>query len=406
MGKTDFYTHPREMEPLFPSQNEELIDLAMTVHRKAAELGGSLHKITGRAVAGLLRHINSYYSNLIEGHHVHPADVERAARKEYDEDPQKRDLQKLSLAHIEIQKRIEERLREEPELEISSPEFLCWIHGSFYELVPENFRRLKDPSSGEEFLMEPGKLRARMVEVGNHMPPHYESLKSFMNRFNEVFNPDHLHGTKKLIAIASSHHRLAWIHPFIDGNGRVARLFTHAFMKKAQIESHGLWTISRGLARENETYRNKPANADSSRKGDYDGRGNLSEKSLQEFCFYFLKTCLDQIEFMSELLDLDNLTHRINGYINLRAQGLLSGEEELKEESRYILTEVMLRGEISHGDAKRVTGLPERTARRVLSALEDEELVTSESHKSPVRFSIPPKVIGYYFPDLYPEGRI
>jgi Fic family protein len=148
------------------------------------------------------------------------------------------------------------------------------------------------------------------------------------------------------------------------------------------------------------------ANADSSRKGDYDGRGNLSEKSLQEFCFYFLKTCLDQIEFMSELLDLDNLTHRINGYINLRAQGLLSGEEELKEESRYILTEVMLRGEISHGDAKRVTGLPERTARRVLSALEDEELVTSESHKSPVRFSIPPKVIGYYFPDLYPEGRI
>ena len=406
MGKTDFYTHPREMEPLFPSQNEELIDLAMTVHRKAAELGGSLHKITGRAVADLLRHINSYYSNLIEGHHVHPADVERAARKEYDEDPQKRDLQKLSLAHIEIQKRIEERLREEPELEISSPEFLCWIHGSFYELVPENFRRLKDPSSGEEFLMEPGKLRARMVEVGNHMPPHYESLKSSMNRFNEVVNPDHLHGTKKLIAIASSHHRLAWIHPFIDGNGRVARLFTHAFMKKAQIESHGLWTISRGLARENETYRNKPANADSSRKGDYDGRGNLSEKSLQEFCFYFLKTCLDQIEFMSELLDLDNLTHRINGYINLRAQGLLSGEEELKEESRYILTEVMLRGEISHGDAKRVTGLPERTARRVLSALEDEELVTSESHKSPVRFSIPPKVIGYYFPDLYPEGRI
>ena len=406
MGKADFYTHPREMEPLFPSQNEELIDLGMTVHRKAAELGGSLHKITRRAVADLLRHINSYYSNLIEGHHTHPADVERAARKEYDEDPQKRALQKLSLAHIEVQKRIEERLREEPELEISSPEFLCWIHDSFYELVPENFRRIKDPSSGEEFLMEPGKLRGRMVEVGNHLPPHYESLNSFMDRFNEVFNPDHLHGTKKLIAIASSHHRLAWIHPFVDGNGRVARLFTHAFMKKAQIESHGLWTISRGLARENETYRNMLANADSSRKGDYDGRGNLSERALQEFCFYFLKTCQDQIEFMSELLDLDNLAQRINGYINMRAQGLLSGEEELKEESKYILTEVMLRGEISRGDAKRVTGLPERTARRVLSALEDEELVTSENHKSPVRFSIPPKVVGYYFPDLYPQGRI
>ena len=406
MGKSDFYTHPREMEPLFPSQNEELIDLAMTVHRRAAELGGSLHKVTRRVVADLLRHINSYYSNLIEGHHTHPADVERAARKEYDENPKKRALQKLSLAHIEVQKQIEKRLREEPELEISSPEFLCWIHDRFYELVPEDFRHIKDPSTGEEFLMEPGKLRDRLVEIGNHLPPHPESLKAFMDRFNEKFNPDHLHGTKKLISVASSHHRLAWIHPFVDGNGRVARLFSHACMKKAQIESHGLWTISRGLARESETYKNMLANADSSRKGDYDGRGNLSADALKEFCFYFLETCLDQIEFMSELLDLDNLSQRIHGYIDLRAQGILTGEKQLKEESKYILTEVMLRGEVSRGDAKRVTGLSERSARRVLSALEDEELITSESHRSPVRFSIPPKVVGYYFPDLYPEGRI
>jgi len=406
MGNTDFYNSPREMEPLFPSQNEELIDLAMDVHREAAALGGALHKITRRRIADLLRHINSYYSNLIEGHHTHPADVERAARKEYDEDPKKQALQKLSLAHIEIQKKIEKRLRDEPGLVVSSPDFLCWIHDSFYELVPEEFRRIKDPSTGEEFMMEPGKLRDRMVQVGNHLPPHPDSLKAFMDRFNDAFNPDNLHGTKKLIAIASSHHRLAWIHPFIDGNGRVARLFTHACMKKAQIESHGLWTISRGLARKSEDYKNMLAHADSSRKGDYDGRGNLSTKALKDFSLYFLETCLDQIKFMRELLDLDNLSQRIHGYIDLRAQGILTGETPLKEESKYILTEVMMRGEISRGDAKRVTGLSERSARRVLSALEDEELVTSESHRSPVRFSIPPKVVGYYFPDLYPEGRI
>jgi len=406
MGKSDFYTHPREMEPLFPSQNEELIDLAMHVHRRAAELGGSLHKITRSIIADLLRHINSYYSNLIEGYHIHPADVERAARKDYDDDPKKRALQQLSLAHIEVQKKIEKRLKNEPGLEISSPEFLCWIHDRFYELVPEDFRQIKDPSTGEVFLMKPGKLRDRLVKVGNHLAPHPESLKAFMDRFNEKFNPDNLHGTQKLITIASSHHRLAWVHPFIDGNGRVARLFTHAYMKKAQIESHGLWTISRGLARESDKYKNMLAYADSSRKGDYDGRGNLSAKALKEFCFYFLETSLDQIDFMSELLDLDNLSQRIQGYIDLRAQGILTGEKVLKKESKYILTEVMLRGEISRGDAKRVTGLSERSARRVLSALEDEELVTSESHRSPVRFSIPPKVVGYYFPDLYPEGRI
>jgi hypothetical protein len=105
-----------------------------------------------------------------------------------------------------------------------------------------------------------------------------------------------------------------------------------------------LWTISRGLARGNETYKSMLANADSSRKGDYDGRSNLSEEGLKAFCFYFLETCLDQIKFMSELLDLDNLAQRINGYIDLRAQGLLTGDTQLKEESKYILTEVMLRG--------------------------------------------------------------
>lgn len=60
MEEPDFYMHPREMEPLFPSQSKELIDLAMDVHRRAAELGSSLHKITRKEVAELLRHINSY----------------------------------------------------------------------------------------------------------------------------------------------------------------------------------------------------------------------------------------------------------------------------------------------------------------------------------------------------------
>lgn len=402
----DFYTQPHEMEPLFPSQSEKLLGLAMEVHNKAAELGGALHKFTRKAVSDLLRHINSYYSNLIEGHRTHPADIERAARKEYDEDPQKRALQKLSLAHIEVQKEIEGKLNNEPEVEITSPEFICYVHDQFYKLVPEAFRKIREPITDEIFLMDGGRLRDRLVEVGKHLPPHHESLTVFMDRFNNAYNPDNLLGTNKLIAVAASHHRLTWIHPFLDGNGRVARLFTHAYMKKTQIESHGLWTISRGFARESERYKQMLAHADSKRKGDYDGRGNLSAEALEEFCIYFLETCLDQIEFMSELLDLDEFVHRINGYINLRSRGLLTGEKQLKEESKYILIEVMLRGEISRGDAKRVTGLSDRTARRVLSALEEEELVVSESHRSPVRFNIPPKVVGYYFPDLYPEGRI
>ena len=85
---------------------------------------------------------------------------------------------------------------------------------------------------------------------------------------------------------------------------------------------------------------------------------------------------------------------------------LLSGEDELRPEAKYILVEVMLRGEVPRGEAKRISGLNERTARSLVSRLEKEGLITSETHRSPIRFSIPPKVVGYYFPNLYPVGTI
>lgn len=400
------YKNPSEMEPMFPQENGELIDLAMEVHREAAALGNSLHKITRKSITDLLRHINSYYSNLIEGHHTHPSDIERAVRRDYDSDTKKRAYQKLSIAHIEVQKQIEKKLQGKQDVNICSKEFICWIHEAFYEQVPEEFRRIKEPSSEEVLLMNPGELRNRLVEIGRHTPPLPETLKDFLKRFNDSYHPGDLHGSRRLIAVAASHHRLAWIHPFLDGNGRVARLFSHAYMKKAQIESHGLWTISRGLSRRKEDYQQYLSIADAPRKGNYDGRGNLSDQGLKEFCHFFLEICLDQIRFMGKLLDLDNLQERISGYVYLRSQHMIADENELRKEAKYILKEVMLRGEVSRGEAKRVTGLGERTARKLLSQLEEEELISSESHRSPVRLSIPPKVVGYYFPDLYPEGTI
>lgn len=400
------FEKPSEMEPMFPESSGPLIDMAMEVHGEAAALGGSLHRVTRKSISNLLRHINSYYSNLIEGHHTHPSDIERAVRKEYDTDTKNRALQELSLAHIEVQKEIDQRLAGETDIDICSSDFICWIHEEFYEQVPVEFKQIRDPETDDFLLMEPGKLRDRLVEVGRHTPPLPDALAGFLNRFKEAYEPEKLHGTKKIIAIAASHHRLAWIHPFLDGNGRVTRLFSHAYMKKAKIESHGLWTISRGLAKRREDYTQFLAVADASRRGDYDGRGNLSDQGLRAFCKFFMETCLDQIQFMRDLLDLDNLQNRIVGYVDLRSQNMISGEKELRTEAKFILREVMLRGKVPRGEAKRITGLGERTARSLVSQLEEEELISSETHRSPIEFNIPPKVVGYYFPNLYPEGMI
>ena len=81
-----------------------------------------------------------------------------------------------------------------------------------------------------------------------------------------------------LIKAACAHQRLAWVHPFVDGNGRAARLQTHCALLPI---SFGLWSANRGLARRRDEYYARLAVADEPRRGDLDGRGNLSEEGLQ-----------------------------------------------------------------------------------------------------------------------------
>ncbi|MEX2604547.1 MAG: Fic family protein [Gracilimonas sp.] len=400
------FDRPSHMEPLFPKATKPLVDLAMEVFRKEAELGGLVHPVTRKEIARLLRHINSYYSNRIEGEHTNPVDIERAVRKEYSKDEEKKRLQKLSVAHIEVQKLIDDRFENGEDIPVCSTEFLCWIHREFYSRVSDSFLKIRKRNSKETIEMVPGELRTQNVEVGEHVAPVHGVLDVFLSHFEKKYDPEKLSGHMLLLAAAASHHRLAWIHPFLDGNGRVSRLFTYAYLRRANIESHGLWTLSRGLARKDEDYKNYLAGADSLRRGDVDGRGNLSEKALNAFCSFFFETALDQIHFMKKLLNLEDLRDRILAYGNLRAQGSIPGEAALRPETKYVLAEVMMRGKIERGEVQRLIGMAERTARDLTKQLLEEELVRSDSHRSPLYFNIPPKVVGYYFPELYPAGSI
>ena len=144
----------------------------------------------------------------------------------------------------------------------------------------------------------------------------------------------------RIIAMAAAHHRLNYIHPFPDGNGRVSRLMSHAMGLTAGIGAFGLWSVSRGLARGLESrreYKQMMDYADSHRQGDLDGRGNLSQKALVEFVEWFLRICLDQVEFMTGLFELDSLTTRLKNYAEIRA---------MRPESYPILERVLLLGEM------------------------------------------------------------
>ncbi len=395
-----------QIEPLLPSGDNELNDMAREVVAHSAVLGGQLHPVSQGAVIELLRLINSYYSNLIEGHSTHPVDIERAMRQDYAGEPAKRDLQLESLAHIECQLKIEERLKDEPDINLADVGFLCWIHKSFYDKLPDELRRVKDEVTGEVLEVVGGELRQREIQVGRHVGPRSESLPAFFERFSNFYKSGTHHGVVPIVATAASHHRLMWIHPFLDGNGRVARLYTDACFRRLPLMGYGLWNVSRGLARRRNDYMTALTWADASRRNDYDGRGNLSNEGLARFCRFFLEVCLDQVAYMNNLLKLDGLLDRIKGYVKLRGARVAPGPKpefaDLKPEAAYMMQEALQRGEVARGEMIRVSGMAERTGRTLLGQLLTEGLLVSDTPKGPVRLAFPTFVAGYLFPDLYP----
>ena len=394
------------MTPLYPEGAEELHDLALAVIQKSATLGSRQHHVTLNSLRELLRIINSYYSNLIEGHNTHPYDIVRAMQRRYDAEPAKRNLQMESVAHITVERDMEKRLQEEAELNIAGRGFLCDLHRAFYRQLPEEFMIVKDPDTGRESRVLPGELRGEEVKVGRHLPPGSRFLPVFLDRFAEFYASDRHHGASKLIAAAAAHHRLMWIHPFLDGNGRVARLFTEAYFQRIPLLGCGLWSVSRGFARRNVDYKAALTWADAPRRNDLDGRGNLSNEGLIQFCRFFLEVCLDQVEYMGGLLKLEELSQRIRQYVDLRNRGMVpgpSGEKQpLRPEASRMLQEVLIHGVVTRGDVIDASGLKERTGRTLLGMLLEEGLLASDSPKGEVRLGFPIHAAGWYFPALYP----
>jgi Fic family protein len=135
--------------------------------------------------------------------------------------------------------------------------------------------------------------------------------------------------------------------------------------------------------------------ADTPRQGDLDGRGNLSLHALVDFTLWFLRVCLDQVTFMSDLFELDTLARRLRAYVE--------HGEHLKPQAARLLEEALIRGEFERGEAERIAGLPERSARRVLNEVIADGLLASETPKGPVSLRFPVWTLDVLFPRLFPE---
>jgi Fic family protein len=381
------------IEPLMPAQgNRRLEDLAMELGAKSSALGSKLKPSVVQAIGELVRSMNCYYSNLIEGHNTHLRDIDRALVGDYSQNPQKRSLQLEAKAHIEVQKRID---LEGLDVDVVSADYIRGIHREFCSKLPDELLWVENPDTGDRREVIAGELRNEGVIVGRHIPPNAKSVPRFLDRFAEVYRCDRLSKVQQVIAVAASHHRLLWIHPFLDGNGRVTRLLSHAYLKQIGI-GNSLWSVSRGLARQVGKYKSLLMAADQQRDNDWDGRGNLTAKGLHNFCEFFLEICIDQVNFMESLIEPSELLNRMALYVEEEVRA-----GRLKKGSFALLQEALLAGEFERGKAAYLTGYQDRQARTVLRSLLGAKLLISDSPKKPVRLGFPIDVVERWFPKLY-----
>ena len=384
------------MEPMVVSESSRhrtaLGDLAIELASQASGFRRSLPEGVMTALADLVRAMNCYYSNLIEGHDTHPVDIERALKNDYSTDPARRDLQLEAKAHVAVQEWIDlGGLKGRA----TTGSGLLEIHRRFGELLPDELLWVQEPESGERIRVIPGALRERDVRVGRHVPVSPGALPRFLERFEAAYGG--LGKTDRILAAAGAHHRLLWIHPFLDGNGRVARLISYAMLLET-LDTGGIWSIARGLARNEVTYKSQLAACDMVRRNDLDGRGHLSEEALAEFTRFFLTICIDQVKFMESLVQPDRLRNRI----------LIWTEEEIRADalppkSGAVLEAVLYRGELQRGEVAGITGTGERQARRVTAALIEQEVLASASSRAPLRLAFPAKLASRWLPGLFPE---
>jgi len=369
-----------------------IIDKADSLPAKVAFLTGRLAPVTATRLAELLLVTNSYCSNLIERQRSEPVALQEALKAA------KRDrahAQDLAVKHMEVQRLFERALRRKRHdfRILFSPELISAVHMRLFNGTDENSCLLPNGR-----VLIPGQLRSGPddeVIVGAHAAPRATSVMSILEHLQKVYV-----GTedprRRLVAALAYHHRLAWLHPFLDGNGRVARMVTHLQLNEIGLQTQ-LWSLSRGLAHRRDEYYRVLAMADRLREGGCAGRGQMSQKHFFAFIEFMLDVCHGQVDYMTEALNRDRLRERLIRSFRTNENLLAAG---IREESAPAVLALLLQGALPRSEFKTFTGLTSRPAIDELSRLVKAGIVVSPTPKSRM---VEPGLPSWFAQDIFPE---
>lgn len=419
--KFKLYDSPSQMEPLLPGEHRlgPVLERAHDLIRKADRLAAWCPAGSLPNLRQTLRAMNSYYSNRIEGQHTLPHEIEQALHNDYAQDADKARRQRLALAHMATEAQLEANIETAATpwtlAQVWSAQTVQDIHQDlFARLLPADLEmQIQVPSQGQaqvqlqsqsqlqSHILAPGAWRTQEVRVGQHVAPAAAAVPAFMARWSEVYGQTR-RGEMQVVAMAAAHQRLAWIHPFADGNGRVARLHSHVVLCHMRL-THGLWSPLRGFARTHETYYQHLQAADEARAGDLDGRGNLSETALVNWIHYVIDICTDQVDFMSGLLAIDGMKNRMAACLAYEEKVVAQGvRSEALRGLHYLYA---AQAELERADFKAMLGLGDRLATAQVSALLKRGLLQSDTPYGKLRLGVPMHALRFYFPQLWPEAE-
>jgi Fic family protein len=372
-------------------------------------LSTSIGRPSRDALGPLLRAMNSYYTNKIEGQHTYPADLEAAIQKRFSPEHEIHRRQQLAIAYMELEKTLEPVALSLPWATQFSEEWICRLHGDLYKSLPEESRVILDATGQSRGVLTAGALRNIDVTVGTHLAPSPEMLPDLLRHFAFRYGVEGYSMGRKIIAAGAALHRLSWIHPFSDGNGRVSRLQNHLLLTHLQL-TNGLWSPMRGLARRQADYYAALGAADMPRRNDLDGCGNLSSRGLATFLDFWLDICAGQVAFMAAQLDFDTLGHRYGSFALQivhdfgRTMSSTRGAIQAEPLGRA-LYRLFQFGRLARGEFKAMLGASDRTASRMVAQLIDWQLLKSQSRTGTLEPGLPFFSLRFLFPGLWPEAE-
>lgn len=391
----------RLLEPALPELTLELI-------AEVEEIVAAIRRLDGRVAGGLERVVrptfrtaHTHHSLYIEDRPstlVELAKAVTALPRKRTRDPEA-DL-RSSIALLEWLHEGDGRAR--AIAAPSDPALLTELHERFYSRLPAEERLLRVEDSGREVDVGPGHWRAERVRVGTHWAPSAADLDAIVSRWGERFDPKRFGSVaERLLATIASHHRLLFVHPFRDGNGRVARFALDAALIASGLDAKGSWTPARGFARSRRAYYDALAAADADRRNASDGRGDRSAEGLLRWCRFVLGVIRDQVAFTAALLEPALLRARVRAAV----AAAVGGRSSTSEHAGRLVLSAWEHGPLTRAEIVRESAVPERSARRLLSELVAlgwvREVAGEDKRSSPLIGALPLTAAPTVFPNLF-----